>query len=138
LQAEQQSDFWEIGAFHQGKDDVNLTVVSVNVGIWDKLTRLIMMLIVLAFGLGVIFWYMPLIQQNERMSQEILQLEQAIQREKQKSRELKSTIEAVLHDPKTVERLAREKLGYALPGETIIRFEPPADSSSNRSDGNDR
>ena len=28
------------------------------------------------------------------------------------------------NDPKTVERLTREKLGYARPDETVVRFEP--------------
>jgi hypothetical protein len=28
------------------------------------------------------------------------------------------------NDPKTVERLTREKLGYARPDETVIYFEP--------------
>jgi cell division protein FtsB len=28
------------------------------------------------------------------------------------------------NDPKTIERLAREKLGYARPDETVVRFEP--------------
>jgi cell division protein FtsB len=27
-------------------------------------------------------------------------------------------------DPKTRERMARQKLGYAKPGETVIYFEP--------------
>jgi len=30
------------------------------------------------------------------------------------------------NDPKTIERLMREKLGYARPDETVVRFEPPA------------
>jgi cell division protein FtsB len=33
--------------------------------------------------------------------------------------------DALQHDPKAVERLARERLGYAKPGETVIRFEAP-------------
>jgi cell division protein FtsB len=28
------------------------------------------------------------------------------------------------NDPKTIERLTREKLGYARPDETVVRFEP--------------
>jgi cell division protein FtsB len=36
-------------------------------------------------------------------------------------------VDALSNDPKTVERLAREKLGYARPDETVIHFEtsPP-------------
>ncbi|HIE69770.1 MAG TPA: septum formation initiator family protein, partial [Planctomycetes bacterium] len=37
----------------------------------------------------------------------------------------KSAIEALRNDPQTVERFAREKLGLAKPGETVIRFEKP-------------
>jgi cell division protein FtsB len=36
---------------------------------------------------------------------------------------LSAAIESMNNDPKAVERLAREKLGYAKPGETVIRFE---------------
>ena len=34
------------------------------------------------------------------------------------------------NDPRSVERLARETLGYAKPGETIIRFEEPATNAA--------
>jgi cell division protein FtsB len=34
-------------------------------------------------------------------------------------------IEALRNDPETVERYAREKLGLARAGETVIRFEQP-------------
>jgi cell division protein FtsB len=37
---------------------------------------------------------------------------------------LKASIDALRNDPKAVERLAREQLGYAKPGETVVRFEP--------------
>ena len=35
-------------------------------------------------------------------------------------------IDAVQNDPQTLERMAREQLGFARPDETIIRFEVPA------------
>jgi cell division protein FtsB len=34
--------------------------------------------------------------------------------------------EALRRDPKAIERLARESLGYGKPGETVIRFEAPS------------
>ena len=37
--------------------------------------------------------------------------------------ELQAQIDALNNDPKTVERLTREKLGYAKPDETVVRFE---------------
>jgi len=72
--------------------------------------------------------YLPLIQQNERMRAERLRLETALQKETEKSRRLQAQIDALQNDPKTVERLAREKLGYAKPDETVIRFETNAPS----------
>jgi len=69
---------------------------------------------------------MPLIQQNERMRADELRLEMELQKETEKSRQLQAQIDALQNDPKTVERLAREKLGYARPDETVIRFETNA------------
>jgi len=98
--------------------------MQVDLGIWTKLTRLVIFLLVLAGGLSVGAWYLPLIRQNERMRQETFKLDTQIQKEEETSRQLKSSIDALRYDPKAVERLARERLGYAKPGETVIRFEP--------------
>ena len=100
--------------------------MNVDLGIWSKLSRLAAVLLVLALLLFVGLWYYPLIQRNERMRKESLRLDFKIQAEEAKARKLKSSIDALSHDPKTIERVARETLGYAKTGETVIRFEPPA------------
>jgi cell division protein FtsB len=46
-----------------------------------------------------------------------------VQKEEEASKQLKSSIDSLRNDPKAVERLARERLGYSKPGETVIRFE---------------
>jgi cell division protein FtsB len=104
--------------------------VKVNLGIWSTLTMLATMLAFVAGLMLVVGWYLPLIRQNERMRKEILGLTTQIQKEEKIARELKGSIEALKHDTKTVERLAREKLGYAKPGETVIRFEETAASGT--------
>ncbi len=98
--------------------------MNVDLGIWSKLTKVVVGLVVLAFLLLIGMCYLPLIHQNERMRREILRLDAQLQKEEEKSRELKTEIEALRNDPKTVERLTREKLGYARPDETVVRFEP--------------
>ena len=98
--------------------------MNVDLGIWDKLSRLIVLLLVLATLVGVGAWYLPLIRQNERLRKEILRLESEIQKEEESYKRLKTSIEA-MRDPRVVERLARETLSYARPGETVIRFESP-------------
>ena len=95
-----------------------------DIGIWSKLTKVVVGLVVLAFLLLIGMYYLPLIQQNERMRREIMRLDAQLQKEEEKSRQLKAEIEALRNDPKTLERLTREKLGYARPDETVVRFEP--------------
>jgi cell division protein FtsB len=104
--------------------------VNVDLGIWSKLTRLTVFLLVvagcLAAGVAVWHWYVPVIQQNERMRKEILRHDTLIQKEEEAGRQLNLAIQSISNDPKTVERLARERLGYAKPGDTVIRFEASA------------
>jgi cell division protein FtsB len=68
--------------------------------------------------------YLPLINQNEQFQKENLRLQRELQKESEKSKELQMQINDLRNDPKTIERLAREKLGYARPDETVVRFEP--------------
>ena len=98
--------------------------MNVDLGIWSKLTKVVAGLVVLAFLLLIGMCYLPLIHQNERMRREILRLDAQLQKEEEKSRQLKTEIEVLRNDPKTIERLMREKLGYARPDETVVRFEP--------------
>ena len=100
--------------------------MNVDLGIWSKLTKVVVGLVVLAFLLLIGMCYLPLIHQNERMRREILRLDAQLQKEEEKSRQLKTEIEVLRNDPKTIERLMREKLGYARPDETVVRFEPAA------------
>ena len=106
--------------------------MNVDLGIWSKLTKVVVGLVVLAILLLMGMCYLPLIQQNERMRREILRLDVQLQKEEAKSKQLKAEIDALRNDPKTVERLMREKLGYAKPDETVVRFEPSATNAPRR------
>ena len=97
----------------------------IDTGIWDKLTKAVVFLLVIAALLAVAVWYLPLIKQNERMRSEILRLQQNVTTEEETARQIKVQIEALRNDPETVERYAREKLGLARRGETVIRFQRP-------------
>lgn len=104
--------------------------MKVDLGIWDRLSRLIILLLIAAALLAVGLWYLPLIQQNERMRKEILQMDAEIDRERRTNAALKSELDAQ-EEARTVERLARERLNYARPEETVIRFKPPAAGATN-------
>ena len=103
--------------------------MNVDLGLWSKLAKIVVGLVVIAILLLIGMCYLPLIHQNERMRAENLRLDMELQKEMEKSRQLQIEIDALLHDPKTVERLTREKHGYAKPDETVIRFENPTNAT---------
>lgn len=100
--------------------------MNVDLGIWSKLTKVVVGLVVLALLLLIGICYLPLIHQNERMRREVMRLDDQLQKEEARSKQLQAEIESLRNDPKTIERLTREKLGYAKPDETVVRFEPAA------------
>jgi cell division protein FtsB len=101
--------------------------MNVNLGIWDKLSKLIVFLLFIASLLAVFFWYLPLIQQNQRYRKQLLTLEARLAEEERTARQLRSAIDSLQNDPRRVERLAREKLGWGKTNEMVVRFEqmPP-------------
>jgi cell division protein FtsB len=105
-------------------------VSDVNLGIWSKLTKIVVGLVVLAVLMLIGMCYLPLINQNERMRAENLRLRTELQKESDKSKQLQAQIDALNDDPKTVDRLTREKLGYAKPDETVVRFESATNTAA--------
>jgi len=97
--------------------------MKVMVGIWDHLSRVALLLLFVAGLIGVFFWYLPLIQHNQRFRQKIMALDEEVAREEQRQKDFKDQNYALQHDPVAVERAAREVLGYAAPGEIILKFE---------------
>jgi cell division protein FtsB len=97
--------------------------MSAGQSIWDKLFRLVLVLLIVASLLGIFLWYQPVIQENQRLRRDKLDLEKKIDAELEIARKLDANLRA-LQNPTTVERLARERLSYAKPGESVIHFDP--------------
>ena len=100
--------------------------MNVNLGIWDKLAKLMVFLLFIAGLMAVFVWYLPLIQKNQRYRKEILSIEAKIAEQEKLGRQMKASIDSLQNDPRTVERLAREKLSLARTNEMVVRFEQPA------------
>jgi cell division protein FtsB len=95
---------------------------------WDRLTRVIIGLLVLAGVLGVAVWYEPVVQENQRMREQKFELDQKIDAENQTARKLDTQLHSFENpalERTLVERLARERLSYAKPGENVVHFEDP-------------
>lgn len=99
--------------------------MKVNLGIWSWLTQAVVALVALAVLLLIGMTYLPLIQQNEQMRRRIDTLDAELDKQRQEAKQLQLEFDALRNDPKTVERLARERLGYAKTNETVIYFGPP-------------
>jgi cell division protein FtsB len=106
--------------------------MNVDLGIMGKLTRIVVFLLFIAGLLAVAVWYLPLIRHNENLRKELLARDEQIKKVEESNRQLKASIDSLRFDPKAVERLARERLGYAKAGETVIRFEDATASGSAR------
>ena len=100
--------------------------MKVDLGIWSRLTQAVVALVGIAVLLLIGMTYVPQIEKNETFRRRIDRLDAELEKQRQQSRQLQAEFDALRNDPKTVERLAREKLGYAKADETVIRFETNA------------
>jgi cell division protein FtsB len=103
--------------------------VNVTQNIWIALTRLLLVLLGIAAVLGTVVWYEPVVQENQRMREEKFELDRKIEQEAKIAKRLETQLRSFQNpalEKTLVERLARERLSYAKPGENVIHFEPPA------------
>jgi cell division protein FtsB len=96
------------------------------VTVWRWLHRMLVLALCVSAVMLAGVWYLPLIRDNATLRRAHLRLEQEVRLEQEKARQKRAAIEALRNDPKTIERLAREKLGLARPGETVVHFTGPA------------
>ena len=106
--------------------------MKVDLGIWSRLTQAVVALVAIAALLLIGMTYLPLIQQNEQYRRRIDRLDADLEKQRQQARQLQAEFDALRSDPKTVERLAREKLGYARTNETVVYFEPATNKPPGR------
>ena len=97
---------------------------NVDLGIWKKLTRVVIFLLLVAYVMLVFAWYLPLIRQNENMRRQIKRLQDESKEEERISRDLWMQVNALRNDPDAIARIVREKMGWAKTNEYVIRFPP--------------
>ena len=74
--------------------------MNVEDSIWDKLTRVVIGLLLLAFLVAIGVWYLPLIRQNERIRREVMRLDAQVQKESETKRQLNAAVESLSNDPR--------------------------------------
>jgi cell division protein FtsB len=106
--------------------------VKVDLGIWSWLTQAAVALVGIAALLLIGVNYLPQIEKNETFRRRIDKLDAELEKQREVAKQLQAEFDALRNDPKTVERLAREKLGYAKTNETVIHFETSASNPQPR------
>ena len=89
---------------------------------WKFIQRICLIASVLLLILIVLKLFLPLIEQQKELRAREDEVRQDIQREAEQLRMLKMKQEKLQEDPRFIEKIAREDLGYAKPGETVFRF----------------
>lgn len=65
-----------------------------------------------------------------RSQQEAREVQQEINRMNEENRQLEAKVKALKTDPQAIERIAREEMGLARPGEYIFKLPKPGDGSA--------
>ena len=90
--------------------------------LWKFIQRICLIAsVVLAAGI-VVRLFLPLIERQKELRAKEAELRQDMQKSAEELRMLKLKQEKLQEDPHFIEKIAREKLGYAKPGETVFRF----------------
>ncbi|HPC19673.1 MAG: septum formation initiator family protein [Kiritimatiellae bacterium] len=90
--------------------------------VWRLIQRVCLILTLLLLAGIVASFFRPLIQRQKDLRAREDALRQDIQRQAEYLRLLKLKQAKLQEDPHFIEKIAREDLGYAKPGETIFRF----------------
>ena len=89
--------------------------------------------VLILLGIGYAFY--PPIRHFHELQRKESRLQEQIRTEEETLRHIQKKEERLLNDPRFVEKIAREELGLAKPGETVFKFvdSPTASTSSARS-----
>ncbi len=84
--------------------------------------RLFSLFVAVAVIVAGIVTSLPLWREKAVQKRQLLQLQEELRLEQARTKEISDKITAVKSDPKTVERLGREKFGLGRSGEVIFKF----------------
>jgi cell division protein FtsB len=95
-----------------------------------KRTAVIAAILALMIVIGLS--YLPVIRENAMLRRLELGKHAMVEHQRALNEELKDAVHDLQTDEKVVEAAAREKLHFARPDETVIRFVPPEDFTDDR------
>lgn len=90
--------------------------------VWVLIYRVSSALVIAVAVIWIGSLFYPQIKQVRDLSSRQKEIESEIQREEEILRHLRLKQERLRNDPRYVEKIAREELGLAKPGETVFKF----------------
>ena len=99
---------------------------------WVTIYRVGWITLAILVVVAVVAMFVPQIKQYNELHRKESALQDEIRLEEEIIKHLKDQQERLEKDPRFVEKLAREELGYAKPGETVFRFTDDDAPTSNR------
>lgn len=100
---------------------------------WNRYARSLLALALFLIAMHDVFGSHGLLAMRRTQTQ-IKQLRGEIDRLNQENNQLNKQVQALRTDPKAVERIAREEMGLARPGEMIFKLpEQPQEAGANKS-----
>lgn len=99
---------------------------------WVMIYRIGWIVLAILVVVAVVAMFVPQIEQYNELHRKEAVLQDEIRLEEEIVKHLKDQQERLKSDPRFVEKLAREELGYAKPGETVFRFTDDEAPTSNR------
>jgi cell division protein FtsB len=95
----------------------------------ELLNRVLHILVIVAFLILLICWFLPLIKERQRQQSTVQALKESVARERALYNKQSKKLALLQSDPNYLELLARDKLDLMKPGETIFRMDSPSDSA---------
>lgn len=104
------------------RNPFRLPMANTSIKFWTTVYRvsLTVLIVLLVFGLCSIF--IPLIRENRERERKVAALEEELRAKQDAIVHIRRQQELFQTDPSFVEKIAREELGKAKPGEIIYRF----------------
>lgn len=91
---------------------------------WKFTYRMGLILSILMIVAIIVFrFFLPKIREQKELRERSAELREDIQRAAEELRLLRLKQQKLQEDPRFIEKIAREDLGYAKPGETVFRFD---------------
>ena len=90
--------------------------------LWLTIYRLACAAFAVILIIAVVALFLPKVRQARDRARRAAVIEEENRAKEEQTKQLRQQQERFMSDPKYVERVAREELGKAKPGETIFRF----------------